>query len=749
MKVEVQVWAWVLATVVGVDVAGAAGYSRTIDSWREDGVPATQYRPHEARHRFTTGSSRPQYTRRDTDPARDFRINKINSAKDSKTRGHLPTRRNLYYNDLFSNYGTLRSEASPKRKIHPEASERTRSHSTTAYIDVSIYRPNPAARYYRRLNSQVSPMSSSLPRHQHGRLSYSTGNSATTRSFPSDSPAPDSRSVYSRTSGSLGVNVDSRNGRDDQTTDLSNSLRTNHHVAPDHNSRSYSVNDYSLRQLEEPLTVRDTPQDSIARSNGSGSTPTDPHISPDLHNSGQISPEDYAVQTNTVEMPDRCCGSYVPLDLTNAININGLSRVASAGSVKVIDVPSVNTDVLPPVAVRDLRAAPLDPHTITITWTTPGDDLDFGTASSYVIRMSDSISDLREYRFDLAPEETLLEVSELLASAGVYQVAGTEVNVTVPLVGPLQYNKLYYAALRAIDDSGNVSPVFHSPVSNLARFIMVRPDPETTLDGWTPSHHNFEESIEGTTTVPSTAQPNRERVGPSDDLNSRLPVSGKDSRAMVVPTAVPTESPPSLPQPTEPILMVPEPTEPGLMEDENDENPPTDTESAEVPRRSPSDSNQNHLRDFEEDQPRQGRRKNKNRNKKGQKSKKKNRRKNEKRDNRRNQRRPSRPSRQHDNITLRPANTYLLENSECVFEELGNVSLCDARYSLAIVIAYFSQNNEYQHLDYLSGAMQSLQEKTRPAWQRQQRQTRRGRRREPRDDDDSNVLDIVPLGLLI
>lgn len=47
----------------------------------------------------------------------------------------------------------------------------------------------------------------------------------------------------------------------------------------------------------------------------------------------------------------------------------------------MVEVPAQNS--FPPNEVRDLRAESLDPSTLSLTWTAPGDDLDSGTGVVY------------------------------------------------------------------------------------------------------------------------------------------------------------------------------------------------------------------------------------------------------------------------------------------------------------------------------------------------------------------------------
>ncbi|KAG0719813.1 Calcium-activated chloride channel regulator 1 [Chionoecetes opilio] len=164
-----------------------------------------------------------------------------------------------------------------------------------------------------------------------------------------------------------------------------------------------------------------------------------------------------------VDQPDLCCGSRVPFDPHTGQPTGAFGRVVAAGSIKVVDVPVRGS--LPPNNVRDLQATPLGPHTLYLNWTAPGQDLDSGTASGYIIRLSEARNDLQEPQFDAAPEETILETSEALADAGVYQAAGTRVSVEVPLARRLERGHVYYVAFKAVDNDG-----YSSGVSNMAQF---------------------------------------------------------------------------------------------------------------------------------------------------------------------------------------------------------------------------------------------------------------------------------------
>lgn len=179
-----------------------------------------------------------------------------------------------------------------------------------------------------------------------------------------------------------------------------------------------------------------------------------------------------AVSDHYEGKPDYCCGSIIPIDHYSTHGTGNFTRIAGAGSVKVTEVPE--TDNQPPAAVRDLRVVLLDNTTmdtlsnmynISLSWTAPGDDLDVGNVSNYVLRMTNSRIDLAETLFNSAPNETLINISD-------YQIiseAGENVNITVEVY--LISDLIFYFALRAEDEAGG-----ESPVSNIA-VLSLPPEP--------------------------------------------------------------------------------------------------------------------------------------------------------------------------------------------------------------------------------------------------------------------------------
>nr|XP_053653847.1 calcium-activated chloride channel regulator 3A-1-like [Cherax quadricarinatus] len=164
------------------------------------------------------------------------------------------------------------------------------------------------------------------------------------------------------------------------------------------------------------------------------------------------------------ERPDYCCGSYIPLHRAGGHNTGNFTRITVAGSVKVTEIPEKDTQ--PPAPVRDLHIVLMDDvktdvlsghYNVSLSWTAPGDDLDLGIASDYVLRMTSNRSDLAEKYFNNASNETLLDLSGY--SLGVE--AGEEITIILKLF--LVSDVTFYFALRAKDEVGG-----ESPVSNIA-----------------------------------------------------------------------------------------------------------------------------------------------------------------------------------------------------------------------------------------------------------------------------------------
>jgi len=126
-------------------------------------------------------------------------------------------------------------------------------------------------------------------------------------------------------------------------------------------------------------------------------------------------------------------------------NISQLSNIVQATTT---DIP----DETPPSAITDLQADPTD-TLIELTWTATGDDGTQGTAYSYEIRISQS--EITSGNWNDA---------ELLEGAPWPLESGSIQNYTVE---DLQQGIIYYFAIKAFDESGNVSPLSNVPNGSL------------------------------------------------------------------------------------------------------------------------------------------------------------------------------------------------------------------------------------------------------------------------------------------
>ncbi|XP_006501495.1 calcium-activated chloride channel regulator 2 isoform X1 [Mus musculus] len=150
----------------------------------------------------------------------------------------------------------------------------------------------------------------------------------------------------------------------------------------------------------------------------------------------------------------------------------GFSRVSSGGSFSVLGVPDgPHPDMFPPCKITDLEAMKVEDD-VVLSWTAPGEDFDQGQTTSYEIRMSRSLWNIRD-DFDNA---ILVNSSEL-----VPQHAGTRETFTFSpklvtheldheLAEDAQEPYIVYVALRAMDRSS-----LRSAVSNIALVSMSLP----------------------------------------------------------------------------------------------------------------------------------------------------------------------------------------------------------------------------------------------------------------------------------
>ena len=152
-------------------------------------------------------------------------------------------------------------------------------------------------------------------------------------------------------------------------------------------------------------------------------------------------------------------------------NISPISNVAQATTTEIPDTTS-------PSAITDLTAFPTELD-ITLTWTSPGDDGNVGTAYYYEIRMSET--EITEENWGNA---------ELLPGPPWPLEAGSLQDY---IVENLEHNITYYFAIKAFDESQNVSELSNVPFAMLIEDI-IPPSDITDLqvvEGYTPNLHTI------------------------------------------------------------------------------------------------------------------------------------------------------------------------------------------------------------------------------------------------------------------
>lgn len=166
------------------------------------------------------------------------------------------------------------------------------------------------------------------------------------------------------------------------------------------------------------------------------------------------------VLTNKTEKPAEPKGK--PADV--------FERVSNAGAFRLDSFKANNEDIIPPSRVSDLSVLSsyelADKKFVTLKWTSPGDDLDVGNATSIDLRASVVAEDLLERFTELESfnKTSVVEGNLTPAPPGEVQVLSVE----VPKIVWQKWNNSWqhidvYFALRAVDDNNN-----EGNVSNIA-----------------------------------------------------------------------------------------------------------------------------------------------------------------------------------------------------------------------------------------------------------------------------------------
>ena len=125
--------------------------------------------------------------------------------------------------------------------------------------------------------------------------------------------------------------------------------------------------------------------------------------------------------------------------------IPALSGLISSGGRLNVARMLGGPDSIPPDPVRDLAVTRTESNRITIEWTAPGDDAGAGTAARYDVRYD--VTPIDAASFDRAPAAVFVPAPKPAGSPETLTLSG------------LQFNTTYYAALKAIDEFGNVSAI--------------------------------------------------------------------------------------------------------------------------------------------------------------------------------------------------------------------------------------------------------------------------------------------------
>ncbi|CAL4216409.1 unnamed protein product, partial [Meganyctiphanes norvegica] len=151
-----------------------------------------------------------------------------------------------------------------------------------------------------------------------------------------------------------------------------------------------------------------------------------------------------------------CCGSIIPYE--HVTPLKNFQRFETYGVLSIVS--KTLKDTMPPSRILDLQVS-VNPLTsmVTLQWTAPGNDYDWGKAHHYDAYLSESW-----------PQAKALG-GKIISGMPIPVTAGTEQSVEI-LVNI--YDQNVYVAIRAIDESGN-----KGGVSNVAAIWMPQP-PSTT-----------------------------------------------------------------------------------------------------------------------------------------------------------------------------------------------------------------------------------------------------------------------------
>ncbi|XP_065185144.1 calcium-activated chloride channel regulator 1-like [Sycon ciliatum] len=123
-------------------------------------------------------------------------------------------------------------------------------------------------------------------------------------------------------------------------------------------------------------------------------------------------------------------------------------------------------DMVPPAMVNDLKLVSVDsavyPYTMTLEFSTTGDDMERGDAMIYDLRWSgmfESLDDDMSFNYSMAPLVMTAPDPLLYPTAKTNDMVPVKVQVTVSVCAPAKELNVFYFAMKALDETGNVSPL--------------------------------------------------------------------------------------------------------------------------------------------------------------------------------------------------------------------------------------------------------------------------------------------------
>ncbi|CAL4109505.1 unnamed protein product, partial [Meganyctiphanes norvegica] len=184
-----------------------------------------------------------------------------------------------------------------------------------------------------------------------------------------------------------------------------------------------------------------------------------------------------------------CCGSIIAYEYVTPLK--NFQRFETYGVLSIVS--QTLKDTMPPNRILDLKVSVnLLTSLVTLRWTAPGNDYDWGKANHYEAYLSESWDQAKAL------------AGEIISGMPIPVTAGTEQSVEIFVN---KYDQILYVAIRAIDESCN-----KGGVSNVAELWM--PKPPTTIPP---------------TTTTSTPQPTSLLIESiSSDITQPVRVDGLD-----------------------------------------------------------------------------------------------------------------------------------------------------------------------------------------------------------------------------